>query len=67
LNARGLVELIVLNVGYQAGILSATLFSMMIVMALTTTVIATPLVRLVFLKHYRLGSPASSAVTNTTR
>jgi len=65
LNARGLVELIVLNVGYQAGILSATLFSMMIVMALTTTIITTPLLQLVFLNNYRLASAASSVVTNT--
>jgi Kef-type K+ transport system membrane component KefB len=43
MNTRGLVELIVLNVGLESGILSATLFSMMVMMALVTTFMATPL------------------------
>jgi Kef-type K+ transport system membrane component KefB len=42
LNTRGLVELIVLNVGLDLGILSPALFSMMVIMALVTTVITTP-------------------------
>ncbi|WP_376796629.1 cation:proton antiporter [Thermogemmatispora sp.] len=40
LNARGLVELIVLNVGLDAGLLSPALFSMGVLMALATTVMA---------------------------
>ena len=43
MNTRGLVELIVLNVGLEKGILSPVLFSMMVCMALVTTVMATPL------------------------
>jgi Kef-type K+ transport system membrane component KefB len=43
MNTRGLVELIVLNVGLESGILSGTLFSMMVLMALVTTLMATPL------------------------
>jgi len=43
MNTRGLVELIVLNVGLDIGILSPTLFSMMVSMALLTTCMATPL------------------------
>jgi Kef-type K+ transport system membrane component KefB len=43
MNTRGLVELIVLNVGLEAGILSPTLFSMMVCMALVTTLMTTPL------------------------
>jgi len=42
-NARGLVELVILNVGLDLGILSPTLFSMMVIMALTTTLMTTPL------------------------
>jgi Kef-type K+ transport system membrane component KefB len=45
LNARGLVELIALNVGLDLGILSPTLFSMMVLMALTTTLMTVPLLR----------------------
>ena len=43
MNARGLVELIVLNVGLESGILSPMLFSMMVFMALFTTFITSPL------------------------
>jgi Kef-type K+ transport system membrane component KefB len=43
MNTRGLVELIVLNVGLDIGILSPALFSMMVCMALLTTCMATPL------------------------
>jgi Kef-type K+ transport system membrane component KefB len=43
MNTRGLVELIVLNVGLDSGILSASLFSMLVCMALVTTFMATPL------------------------
>lgn len=47
LNTRGLVELIVLNVGLDLGLLSPALFSMMVIMALVTTVITTPALKLV--------------------
>ena len=43
MNTRGLVELIVLNVGLESGILSGALFSMMVMMALATTFMTTPL------------------------
>lgn len=37
MNTRGLIELIVLNLGYDLGILSPRVFAMMVLMALTTT------------------------------
>ena len=43
LNTRGLVELVVLNVARQAGVLSPALFSMLVVMALITTAMTVPL------------------------
>jgi Kef-type K+ transport system membrane component KefB len=43
MNTRGLMELIVLNVGLDLGIISPTLFAMMVVMALVTTCMAGPL------------------------
>jgi K+:H+ antiporter len=43
LNTRGLVELVVLNVGLDLGILTPPLFSMMVVMALVTTLMTSPL------------------------
>jgi Kef-type K+ transport system membrane component KefB len=53
LNTRGLVELIVLNVGLDLGILSPALFSMMVIMALVTTAITTPALKLVLPEEYR--------------
>jgi hypothetical protein len=46
MNTRGLMELIVLNIGLDLGVLSPTLFAMMIIMALVTTLMTAPLVRL---------------------
>jgi Kef-type K+ transport system membrane component KefB len=43
LNTRGLVELIVLNIAYSAQVFSPTLFTMLVVMALITTAITTPI------------------------
>ncbi len=48
MNTRGLMELIVLNLGLDLGILSPTLFTMMVVMALVTTVMTTPLLELIY-------------------
>jgi Kef-type K+ transport system membrane component KefB len=45
LNTRGLVELVVLNVGLDLGILTPALFSMMVVMALVTTLMTSPALR----------------------
>jgi len=45
MNTRGLVELIVLNVGLDLGIISPRLFTMLVIMALTTTLMAAPALR----------------------
>ncbi|WP_394617117.1 cation:proton antiporter [Lentzea sp. JNUCC 0626] len=46
LNARGLTELVVLQVGYEAGLIDQRLFSMLTIVALTTTMMTAPLLRL---------------------
>lgn len=46
MNTRGLVELIVLNIGYDLGILSPQIFSIMVLMALVTTLMTCPLLDL---------------------
>lgn len=43
LNARGLVELVVLNVGLDLGVISPTLFAMLVIMALVTTFATSPI------------------------
>lgn len=45
LNTRGLMELIVLNVGLDLGLLSPTLFTMFVVMAMVTTLATAPILR----------------------
>ena len=46
MNTRGLMELIALNIGYDLGILSPRIFAMLVVMALATTMLTGPLLRL---------------------
>jgi len=46
MNTRGLVELVALNIGYDLGILSPSIFSMMVLMALLTTFLTSPLLSL---------------------
>jgi len=46
MNARGLMELIVINIGLQRGIIGPALFSILVVMAIVTTLMASPLFEL---------------------
>ena len=46
MNTRGLMELIALNIGYDLGILSPRIFTMLVIMALFTTVLTGPLLTL---------------------
>lgn len=46
MNTRGLMELVVLNIGYDLGILNPEIFTMMVVMALVTTLMTNPLLNL---------------------
>lgn len=48
MNARGLMELIILNIGLDRGIISPTLFTMMVIMAIVTTLMASPIFDLVY-------------------
>jgi Kef-type K+ transport system membrane component KefB len=63
MNTRGLIELIVLNLGYDLGILSPRIFAMMLLMALTTTFMTGPLLSLVeFWKRRRAPLTAEASV-----
>ena len=46
MNTRGLMELIVLNIGLDLKVISPTLFAMMVLMALVTTMVTSPVLRL---------------------
>ena len=45
MNTRGLMELVVLNIGLEMGVISPTLFAMMVIMALVTTMTTTPVLQ----------------------
>jgi len=53
MNTRGLMQLIVLNIGLDLGVISPTLFTMMVVMALVTTAATAPIV------HWLIGAVGS--------
>ncbi|MBI3649638.1 MAG: cation:proton antiporter [Acidobacteria bacterium] len=53
MNTRGLVELIVLNIGYDLGILPPRIFAIMVLMALITTGMTGPLLSLIKLQERR--------------
>lgn len=47
MNTRGLMELVVLNIGYDLGVLSPEIFAMMVIMALVTTFMTGPAMDLI--------------------
>ncbi|MFN5981310.1 MAG: cation:proton antiporter [Pseudanabaena sp.] len=49
MNTRGMMELIILNIGLELGVITPTLFTIMVIMAIITTVMCSPLVT--FLVH----------------
>jgi Kef-type K+ transport system membrane component KefB len=56
MNTRGLMELIVLNIGYDLGILQADLFAIMVLMALVTTFMTGPSLDLITYLSRRAGT-----------
>ena len=45
MNTRGLMELVVINVGLDLGVIPPTVFTMLVIMALVSTVVTTPALR----------------------
>jgi Kef-type K+ transport system membrane component KefB len=69
MNSRGLMELIIINIGLQKGIIGPTLFAMLVLMAIVTTMMAGPLFELVYGRKARetgelsaLGAPVAAEV-----
>jgi Kef-type K+ transport system membrane component KefB len=67
MNSRGLMELIIINIGLQKGIIGPTLFAMLVLMAIVTTMMAGPLFEAVYGRRAResgelgsLNAPATS-------
>ncbi len=64
MNTRGLMELIVLNVGRELGIVPQNVFTILVLMAIFSTVAATPVVRFLLKKSGHEGSEAAHARQN---
>jgi hypothetical protein len=62
MNTRGLVELIVLNVGLQAGILNTRTFSVMVIMCLFTTFMTYPLISVIYPESMRMKADMTTSM-----
>ena len=60
MNARGLMELIILNIGLQRGIITPLLFTVMVIMAIVTTLMASPIFEWVYRRQ--AGATIQAAV-----
>jgi len=65
MNTRGLMELVVLNIGLDLKIISPTLFAMMVLMALVTTTLTTPVLYVLGLASWRSVPKAAPGAVNT--
>jgi Kef-type K+ transport system membrane component KefB len=66
MNTRGLMELIVLNIGLDLGVISPVLFAMMVIMALTTTMITAPVLRWLIPESTSKARPRTSKLVERT-
>lgn len=64
MNTRGLMELIVLNIGYDLGILTGEIFAMMVIMALVTTFMTGPALDLIAFFSSTPGSKSRAEIKN---
>lgn len=59
MNARGLMELIIINIGLERGIIGPALFAILVMMAIVTTLMASPLFEMVYRPSVWSKRPAS--------
>lgn len=64
MNTRGLMELIVLNIGYDLGILSPEIFAIMVLMALSTTFMTGPLLDLIKYLYFQSATSTRAEMGN---
>lgn len=67
MNTRGLMELVVLNIGYDLGILSPEIFSMMVIMALVTTFMTGPSLDLINKFFAKKISPVQTEIRQLSK
>jgi Kef-type K+ transport system membrane component KefB len=64
MNTRGLTELVILSVGLELGVISTAIFTIMVLMALVTTLMATPMLAIISPLYHRgqVATPAPAPV-----
>ena len=67
MNSRGLMELIIINIGLQKGIIGPALFSMLVLMAVVTTMMATPLFEMFYGRKARESGELGAVPGTPTR
>ena len=74
MNTRGLIELVLLNIGLDIGVISPTLFAMLVMMALVTTIMTSPVLEWIYFSRVRPAEyqtvedqPASTASPFTSK
>jgi Kef-type K+ transport system membrane component KefB/nucleotide-binding universal stress UspA family protein len=69
MNTRGLMELVILTIGLDLGVISPALFTMMVMMALITTFMTTPLLELIYparlIRERAVGAPPEATMFTT--
>lgn len=64
MNARGLMELIIINIGLQRGIITPALFATLVIMAVVTTLMASPLFEWLVGRHQTPAEPEQEPATS---
>jgi Kef-type K+ transport system membrane component KefB len=67
MNTRGLMELVVLNIGLDIGIVSVSLFTIMVMMALVTTFMTSPLLEWIYPQRVRSAASPEALVRQKPR
>ncbi|NQX01672.1 cation:proton antiporter [bacterium] len=63
MNARGLMELIIINIGLQKGVIGPKLFAILVIMAIVTTLMASPVFERVYGRHSKkLATPPAEGL-----
>src|SRR6185436_9842082 len=66
MNTRGLMELVILNIGRELGVITDAVFAMMVIMALVTTALTTPILHWVYPERL-FGPQLAGALTGAKR
>ena len=56
MNSRGLMELIIVNIGLQKGVIGPRLFAILVIMAIVTTLMAGPVFEWVYGRHLKAAA-----------